>query len=49
MSINGEEIQIGASGYYELNDFDVTSFAVVADGPEDKFILDYQYVVPATE
>ena len=43
MAINGEEIRIGQSGYYELNDFDVTSFAVVANDVEDTFILDYQY------
>lgn len=42
-SINGEELKIGSSGYYELNDFDITTLAVVADGPEDKFVLDYQY------
>lgn len=43
MAINGEEIQIGSSGYYELNDFPIESFAVVADGRKDTFTVDFQY------
>ena len=43
MAINGEEIRIGQSGYYELNDFEITNFGIVAQGPEDRFSLDYQY------
>lgn len=45
MAINGEEIQIGQSGYYELNDFNVQSFAVAANGIKDSFVLDYQYAI----
>lgn len=44
MAINGEEIQIGSSGYYELNDFEVKQLCVVADGVKDMFTLDYQYL-----
>ncbi len=43
MGINGEEIRIGQSGYYELNNFDITNFGIVVRNNQDKFILDYQY------
>lgn len=43
MAVNGEEIHVGPSGYYELNDFEVKSLCVVANGIEDSFTLDYQY------
>ena len=43
MAINGEEIRVGQSGYYELNDFDITSLAIAASDINDKFTLDYQY------
>lgn len=45
MTINGEEIRIGQSGYYELNDFEITNFGIVVDGVKDKFSLDYQYKI----
>lgn len=45
MSINGEEIRIGQSGYYELNDFDITNFGIVVKGTQDRFSLDYQYKI----
>lgn len=44
-SINGEEIRVGQSGYYELNDFDITSFNIAVENSEDYFVLDYQYKV----
>ncbi len=44
-AINGEEIRVGQSGYYELNDFDITSFNIAAVNKEDYFVLDYQYKV----
>ena len=49
-SINGEELRVGQSGYYELNDFDITSFNIAAEngdssGSQDYFVLDYQYKV----
>lgn len=43
MAINGEEIRIGPSGYYELTDFDIKSFCVAATSDKDRFTLDYQY------
>ena len=44
MAINGEEISVGPSGYYELNDIlDITSVAVLADGYQDNFTMDYTY------
>lgn len=44
-AINGEEIRVGQSGYYELNDFDITSFNIAATDKKDYFVLDYQYKV----
>lgn len=41
--LNGEEIKIGPSGYFELKDFDLTSIGVLANGQEDKFTIDYLY------
>lgn len=43
MSINGEEIRVGQSGYYELNNFEIKSFGIAAETDDDKFIIDYQY------
>ena len=44
MAINGEEIRVGASNYYELdNILPVTSLGIVADGYDDQFSIDYQY------
>ncbi len=43
MAINGEEIRIGQSGYYELNDFDITNFSMLIKDSNDKFSMDYQY------
>jgi len=45
MSINGEEIRIGQSGYYELNDFNITNFGIIVKDANDRFSLDYQYKV----
>lgn len=44
-AINGEEIRVGQSGYYELNDFDIESFNIAAIDREDYFVLDYQYKI----
>jgi hypothetical protein len=41
--INGEEIKIGPSGCFELDNYDIRFFGVCAQSPEDKFIVDYQY------
>lgn len=45
MSINGEEIHIGQSGFYELNDYDIKSLKIAAANSDDKFIIDYQYKI----
>ena len=43
MAINGEEIRVGQSGYYELNNFNITNFSMLIRDKNDKFSLDYQY------
>lgn len=43
LSIDGVEIKIGPSGYYELRDYEIESIAVAALGPQDKYTIDYQY------
>lgn len=45
MCINGEQIQIGKSGMFEINiDYTVSYFGVVIEKDSDKiFLLDYQY------
>ena len=43
LSINGEEVKIGPSNYYELQNFAVTNLGVAAQGPEDRFTIDVQY------
>lgn len=41
--LNGEEVKIGPSGYFELKNFDLVSIGVLANGSEDKFTIDYLY------
>lgn len=43
MAINGEEVFVPMRGYYELDTIPIESIAVVADGVEDFFTLDYRY------
>jgi len=44
LAINGEEIKIGQSGFYELTDFTISSIGVVVrDYDKDRFIIDYEY------
>ena len=44
MSINGEEIRIGRSGLYEINNGIKTTFiGFIIENDEKYFILDYQY------
>jgi len=45
MSINGEEIRVGQSGFYELSDFNITSLGVAALSDVDRFTVDYQYKI----
>lgn len=43
LAINGEEIKIGPSGYFELKNYDITSFGVFATNKQDQFTVDYLY------
>jgi len=45
LAINGEHIQIGQSGFYELDDYHIDSLGVVAKDNNDKFVIDYQYEI----
>ena len=50
MTINGEEIRIGPSGYYELLDIiPITSIGIVADSWDDNWTIDYTYEINADE
>ena len=44
MSINGEEVFVPMRGYYELDTLPIESLAMVADGVEDFFSIDYRYL-----
>lgn len=43
LSINGEEVKIGPSNYYELQNFSVTKLGVAAQSAADRFTIDVQY------
>lgn len=43
MGINGEQILIGPSGYYELQNLDVTSLSIAAFDSKDAYTVDYIY------
>lgn len=43
MSVNGEEIRIGPSGYYELDAVPVESIGIVARDWNDNWTIDYEY------
>lgn len=45
MTINGEEIKVGPSGYYELDAIEITSLGIVAEDNnfENNFTIDYSY------
>lgn len=44
LAINGEEIKIGKSGFYEIKDYNISSLGVVVIDPnKDRFIIDYEY------
>jgi len=44
MAINGQEIKIGPSGYYELNNYDVESICIANSAEGDKYTVDVQYI-----
>lgn len=41
--VNGEELRIGPSGYYELDCLPVTSLGIIAKDSTDNWTLDYTY------
>lgn len=45
--INGEEIKVGRSGFYELNDYKITRLGVINSNEVDNsnFTIDYEYQV----
>lgn len=49
MAINGEEIKIGPSGFYELSEVPVSSLGVVARDFNDSFTVDYEFSNKDTE
>ena len=44
MCINGAEIKIGPSGYYELRDYDITSLSIATYNNTDKYTVDIQSI-----
>lgn len=44
MCVNGAEIKIGPSGYYELRDYDITSLSIATYNNTDKYTVDIQSV-----
>ena len=46
LAINGEEIKIGQSNFYEIKDYNITSLGVVVEDPNvDRFTIDYEYKI----
>lgn len=46
LDINGEQIQIGKNGFYELDDFNITELGVVVkDKDIDRFSIDYEFII----
>jgi len=43
MCINGQEMQIGPSGYYELKNYDITSLYIANTATNDRYVADMQY------
>lgn len=48
LSVNGEEIHVGPSGYYEQDVVPVTSFGVVSASINDNWTMDYMYNISET-
>lgn len=49
MAVNGEEIKVGPSGYYELDALPIESLGIVGRGYKDNFTIDYQYQITEEE
>ena len=46
LAINGEQIQIGKNGFYELDDFNITNLGVaIKDEDDSRFSIDYEYII----
>lgn len=46
LTINGEEIKIGRTGFYEIKDYEISSLGVVVTDPsKDRFTIDYEYKI----
>ena len=46
ITINGEEVKIGQTNFYELKDFNITYLGVVVTDPMiDRFTIDYEYKI----
>lgn len=46
LAINGEQIQIGKNGFYELNDFNITNLGVAVKTDDDsRFSIDYEFII----
>jgi len=45
LAINGEEIKVGQTNFYELDDFVIKTLGIVAKDGSDRFVMDYQYRV----
>ena len=45
MAINGQEVKIGPSGYFELKDFDIESLHIANTEKTDKYTVDVQYQI----
>lgn len=43
MAVNGEEIRVGASGYYEVDTLPIKTLGIKAENYEDNFTIDYTY------
>lgn len=51
MAVNGEEIHIGPSGFYELSQIEITSLGIVAPSNDytNSFTVDYEYNIKEDE
>ena len=43
MLINGQELKIGPSGYFELKNYDIDSLYIINSADDDKYTVDIQY------
>ena len=48
LCINGEEIKVGQTDFYEIEDYSIDFLGVVAKDSADRFTIDYQYPLTIT-